>query len=97
MDSTRRSFLVGAAALTGASFGRIGSAGAQAAQSRTNPYEYRRNWGRWGADDQMGAVNLITPEKRIAAARLVTSFESTTAEPAVRSSTITVSCTTVWS
>ena len=21
----------------------------------------RRNWGRWGADDQVGAVNLITP------------------------------------
>jgi len=29
------------------------------------------NWGRWGADDQVGAVNLITPEKRVAAARLV--------------------------
>ncbi|MDX1383305.1 MAG: cyclase family protein, partial [Thermoanaerobaculia bacterium] len=29
------------------------------------------NWGRWGADDQLGAVNLITPEKRLAAARLV--------------------------
>ena len=22
------------------------------------------NWGRWGPDDQMGALNLITPEKR---------------------------------
>ena len=22
------------------------------------------NWGRWGKDDQMGAVNLITPAKR---------------------------------
>ena len=22
------------------------------------------NWGRWGKDDQLGAVNLITPEKR---------------------------------
>src|SRR5262245_5284974 len=22
------------------------------------------NWGRWGKEDQMGAVNLITPEKR---------------------------------
>ncbi len=33
----------------------------------------RRNWGRWGADDQRGAINLITPEKRIAAARLVRS------------------------
>jgi kynurenine formamidase len=29
------------------------------------------NWGRWGADDQLGAVNLITPAKRVAAARLV--------------------------
>ncbi|MCH7817349.1 MAG: cyclase family protein, partial [Proteobacteria bacterium] len=29
------------------------------------------NWGRWGEDDQLGALNLITPEKRIAAARLV--------------------------
>jgi kynurenine formamidase len=31
----------------------------------------RRNWGRWGADDQVGAVNLITPAKRRAAAALV--------------------------
>jgi kynurenine formamidase len=31
----------------------------------------RRNWGRWGRDDQLGALNLITPEKRVAAARLV--------------------------
>lgn len=29
------------------------------------------NWGRWGKDDQMGAVNLITPEKRKQAAALV--------------------------
>lgn len=33
----------------------------------------RRNWGRWGPDDQRGAINLITPEKRVAAARLVQS------------------------
>lgn len=31
----------------------------------------RRNWGRWGEDDQKGAINLITAEKRLAAARLV--------------------------
>jgi kynurenine formamidase len=31
----------------------------------------RRNWGRWGADDQLGAVNLITPAVRMAAIRLV--------------------------
>lgn len=29
------------------------------------------NWGRWGDDDQQGALNLITPEKRRAAAALV--------------------------
>ena len=31
------------------------------------------NWGRWGKDDQLGALNLITPEKRKQAAQLVTS------------------------
>ena len=31
----------------------------------------RRNWGRWGKDDQRGAMNLVTPEKRVTAARLV--------------------------
>ena len=30
------------------------------------------NWGRWGPDDQLGAANLITPEKRLEAASLVT-------------------------
>lgn len=30
------------------------------------------NWGRWGADDELGASNLITPAKRVAAASLVT-------------------------
>ena len=29
------------------------------------------NWGRWGPDDEMGALNLITPEKRRQAAALV--------------------------
>ena len=29
------------------------------------------NWGRWGDDDQLGALNLITPAKRVAAAGLV--------------------------
>ena len=29
------------------------------------------NWGRWGDDDRLGALNLITPEKRVSAARLV--------------------------
>jgi kynurenine formamidase len=36
----------------------------------------RRNWGRWGKDDQRGTINLITPAKRAAAARLVKSGRS---------------------
>ncbi|HUY20271.1 MAG TPA: cyclase family protein [Candidatus Binataceae bacterium] len=34
------------------------------------------NWGRWGADDQRGALNFITAEHRAAAARLVKSGAS---------------------
>ena len=30
-----------------------------------------RNWGRWGADDQRGTVNLITPERLVAAGALI--------------------------
>ena len=29
------------------------------------------NWGRWGREDEMGAINLITPAKRKQAAGLV--------------------------
>jgi kynurenine formamidase len=29
------------------------------------------NWGRWGADDELGTLNLITPEVRTGAAALV--------------------------
>jgi hypothetical protein len=43
--------------------------------TRTSKEELERwmtelsNWGRWGKDDQLGTVNLITPEKRKQAAR----------------------------
>ena len=30
------------------------------------------NWGRWGADDELGTLNLVTSEVTAAAARLVT-------------------------
>jgi len=53
----------------------------QATASATHPLvtadEYLRwqteltNWGRWGKDDEMGALNLITPAKRKQAAALV--------------------------
>ncbi len=29
------------------------------------------NWGRWGPDDQLGTLNLVTAEKRLQASRLV--------------------------
>jgi kynurenine formamidase len=29
------------------------------------------NWGRWGSDDQLGTLNFITAEKRLAAAALI--------------------------
>jgi len=29
------------------------------------------NWGRWGKDDQLGTLNLITPERKREAAKLV--------------------------
>lgn len=33
----------------------------------------KRNWGRWGDDDQMGTINLVTPAKRARAAAAVRS------------------------
>jgi kynurenine formamidase len=38
-------------------------------------YDKISNWGRWGNEDQRGALNFITPQKRAAAARLVDSGE----------------------
>jgi kynurenine formamidase len=41
-----------------------------ARQAMANEADFRRamkelsNWGRWGADDELGAANLITPAKR---------------------------------
>jgi kynurenine formamidase len=34
-------------------------------------FEASKNWGRWGDDDGKGTLNLITPAKRVQAARLV--------------------------
>src|SRR5229473_2327012 len=38
-------------------------------------FEKISNWGRWGKDDQRGALNFITPQKRAAAARLAQTGE----------------------
>jgi hypothetical protein len=32
-----------------------------------------RSWGRWGAEDELGALNLLTPERIAAATQLVRS------------------------
>ncbi|MCU1380417.1 MAG: Cyclase [Acidimicrobiales bacterium] len=39
-------------------------------------YEQLKNWGRWGPDDQRGALNHLTDERRAAAAGLVRSGRS---------------------
>lgn len=36
-------------------------------------FERVKNWNRWGPDDEAGALNFITPEKRVRAAALVRS------------------------
>ena len=39
-------------------------------------FEEVKNWGRWGADDERGALNLITPEKRREAAAAIVAGEA---------------------
>ena len=34
-------------------------------------FESVKNWGRWGEEDESGALNLITPEKQLEAARTI--------------------------
>jgi kynurenine formamidase len=76
MPTTRRRFLLGAAAIGGAAMGRPGVAAQRSDTALPTREEVEavyiegRNWGRWGPDDQVGAVNLITPHKRTQAAAL---------------------------
>jgi len=39
-------------------------------------FEQVKNWGRWGADDELGALNLITPSKRREGAACVVAGEA---------------------
>ena len=65
--------LLGAALATGP----LSSQAAKPAAHEVTPAQYEQwkktlsNWGRWGKDDQIGALNLITPAKRKQAASLV--------------------------
>ena len=55
------------------------------------------NWGRWGKDDELGTLNLITPAKRRAAAMLVR--EGTTVSLASNAETekaVDIPCPVEW-
>ncbi len=77
-DVSRRSFLAGA---VGAAIGLSAAPAAEARAAVEPPtltladmdrmMKEVSNWGRWGKDDQMGTVNLITPAKRKYAVSLV--------------------------
>src|SRR5262245_11832476 len=59
--------------------GLVGGAASQGSSSRPLVSEAQfeawqtelSNWGRWGKDDELGTLNLITPAKRMAALALV--------------------------
>src|SRR4051812_17023175 len=78
-DMTTASRSVAATVLfAGVVFGQPEPPRAQAPAAHTvTDAEYARwkkdlsNWGRWGKDDEIGALNLITPAKRKQAAALV--------------------------
>ena len=78
----RRTFaprLFGALAVSGIMvlLGAVPIVSAQEVPPLITEAEYERwqvelsNWGRWGPDDELGALNLITPAKRLAATALV--------------------------
>ena len=58
-------------------FSRVGVRGQAKDSSSATPADYlkwrgeMKNWGRWGANDERGASNLITPAKSLSAAKLV--------------------------
>jgi len=49
----------------------LGALAAAAAGPALHPHEEMNHWGVWGADDERGAANYITPEARVAAAKLI--------------------------
>ncbi len=69
--------ILAAAMLAGAAHSRTHAAQGTSSHALVTKAEYDRwqtelsNWGRWGKDDEMGTLNLITPAKRKQAAALV--------------------------
>ena len=73
------------------------------ARSQVSQAEYDRwltelsNWGRWGPDDELGTLNLITPEKKAEAARLVTEgFSVSLSSNAQKVETVDNPCPIEW-
>ena len=84
----------------------LGRSQAQNPASRplTTQAEYDRwltelsNWGRWGSNDEMGALNLITPAKRAQAASLVKEgITVSLASDASKEKQVDVPCPIEWS
>ena len=44
-------------------------AGKYSKQDVLDTAERLKNWGRWGPDDEVGAVNFVTPADIVSAAR----------------------------
>ena len=76
--NARAATAVGLAALCAAAAGQPAATGQAQERPVVSQAQYEQwfdelsNWGRWGPDDEMGALNLITPAKRREAADLVT-------------------------
>ena len=76
--NARAAAAVGLVALCAAGAGQPAATGQAQERPVVSQAQYEQwfdelsNWGRWGPDDEMGALNLITPAKRREAADLVT-------------------------
>src|SRR5512144_71487 len=55
----------------GTTLGEVGTSEFVTADWMERVFEATKNWGRWGADDEAGALNFVTPAHRVAAAALV--------------------------
>lgn len=102
----RRALLYGAVLLlTAIVIGRVSLSRAQFASQHplVTAAEYQRwqtelsNWGRWGKDDELGTLNLVTPAKRKQAAALVKEgFSVSLARDASTSKEIDNPCPIEW-
>jgi kynurenine formamidase len=97
-------FVVSAAlSVIGVAFSEAPAAQSAGSHPLVTSAEYDRwqteltNWGRWGKDDQMGALNLITPAKRKQAAALVKEGVSVSlASNAATTKALDVPCPVEW-